>query len=161
MITIFPVNDNPYDDPGPMFPASTGGGMIRELREAGMKFLRPKKPAKKINQESMGTQNPRGFKKKKMKAAAKPENLRKSTKKGKRGPLGEAYTPVSAPNKGIRVAESSFGARLSRFYKEACAREKAPPGWEGSVKAMKKHPEIDNPWALAWSMKNKGDQTHH
>lgn len=25
---------------------------------------------------------------------------------------------------------------------------KSPPGWEDSVKRMKKHPEIDNPWAL-------------
>jgi hypothetical protein len=33
----------------------------------------------------------------------------------------------------------------------------APPGWENTVKKMKKHDEIDNPWALAWSMKNKGD----
>jgi hypothetical protein len=34
----------------------------------------------------------------------------------------------------------------------------APPGWENTVKKMKKHDEIDNPWALAWSMKNKGDK---
>jgi len=34
----------------------------------------------------------------------------------------------------------------------------APPGWENTVKKMKKHKdEIDNPWALAWHMKNKGD----
>jgi hypothetical protein len=33
----------------------------------------------------------------------------------------------------------------------------APPGWEGTVKHMKSHPEITNPWALAWYMKNKGD----
>ena len=39
--------------------------------------------------------------------------------------------------------------------------EKSPPGWEGTVKAMKKHPEITNPWALAWSMKNKGQQPHY
>ena len=38
--------------------------------------------------------------------------------------------------------------------------EKAPKGWEGTVKAMKKHPEIDNPWALAHSMKNKGYKSH-
>jgi len=39
--------------------------------------------------------------------------------------------------------------------------EVAPPGWEGTVKAMKKHKkEIDNPWALAWSMKNKGMKSH-
>lgn len=34
--------------------------------------------------------------------------------------------------------------------------EVSPPGWEGTVKAMKKHKEIDNPWALAWHMKKKG-----
>ena len=38
--------------------------------------------------------------------------------------------------------------------------EKAPPGFEGTVKAMKKHKDIDNPWALAWSMKNKGYKSH-
>jgi hypothetical protein len=38
--------------------------------------------------------------------------------------------------------------------------EKAPSGWEGTVKAMKKHPEIDNPWALSNYMKNKGDKSH-
>lgn len=32
----------------------------------------------------------------------------------------------------------------------------APPGWESTVKDMKKHKEIDNPFALAWWMKNKG-----
>lgn len=119
MLTIFPVNDSPLDDPGPTFPKSNGRGMIAQLRESGMKFLRPKKAAKSINKEAMGTQTPRGFKKAKLKASTKPKNLRKSTKKGKRGAFGEAYTPVTAPNKGQRVAESSFGARLSRFYKEA------------------------------------------
>lgn len=39
--------------------------------------------------------------------------------------------------------------------------EVAPPGWSGSVKAMKKHKEIDNPFALAWHMKNKGDHPHY
>lgn len=36
----------------------------------------------------------------------------------------------------------------------------APPGWEGTIKEMKKDPDIDNPWALAWSMKNKGYESH-
>lgn len=40
-------------------------------------------------------------------------------------------------------------------------REVAPPGWEGTVKAMKKHKDISNPWALAWSMKNKGERAHY
>ena len=38
--------------------------------------------------------------------------------------------------------------------------ESAPPGFEGTVKAMKKHKDIDNPFALAWSMKNKGYKSH-
>ncbi len=36
----------------------------------------------------------------------------------------------------------------------------APPGWEGPIKHMKKDDEVDNPWALAWYMKNKGDTPH-
>ena len=38
--------------------------------------------------------------------------------------------------------------------------EKAPEGWEGTVKAMKKHKEIDNPYALTNYMKNKGMKSH-
>ena len=34
--------------------------------------------------------------------------------------------------------------------------EKAPKGWEGTVKSMKKDSDIDNPWALAHWMKKKG-----
>lgn len=39
--------------------------------------------------------------------------------------------------------------------------EVAPPGWSGTVKAMKKHKNIDNPFALAWYMKKKGYKAHH
>ena len=38
--------------------------------------------------------------------------------------------------------------------------EAAPEGWEKTVLAMKKHKEIDNPWALAHWMKKKGYQPH-
>lgn len=39
--------------------------------------------------------------------------------------------------------------------------EAAPEGWEGTVKGLKKHKdEIDNPYALAWYMKNKGYKSH-
>ena len=44
--------------------------------------------------------------------------------------------------------------------KEETVSEVAPPGFEGTVKAMKKHKDIDNPYALAWSMKNKGYKSH-
>tara|TARA_A100001011_G_scaffold367570_1_gene421106 strand:- start:74 stop:697 length:624 start_codon:yes stop_codon:yes gene_type:complete len=39
--------------------------------------------------------------------------------------------------------------------------EVSPPGFKGTVKAMKKHDEIDNPYALAWHMKNKGDEARY
>jgi hypothetical protein len=32
----------------------------------------------------------------------------------------------------------------------------APPGWEDSIKKMKKGGEVENPWALAWYMKKRG-----
>jgi hypothetical protein len=31
-----------------------------------------------------------------------------------------------------------------------------PKGYEDVVKALKKEPDVDNPWAVAWSMKSKG-----
>jgi len=39
---------------------------------------------------------------------------------------------------------------------EAELDEVAPEGYEDIVKALKKEPEVDNPWAVAWSMKKKG-----
>ena len=32
----------------------------------------------------------------------------------------------------------------------------APPGWERTVKKMKKHDDISNPFALAWWMRRRG-----
>jgi hypothetical protein len=39
--------------------------------------------------------------------------------------------------------------------------EVAPPGWSGTVKAMKHHKEISNPFALAWAMKKRGAKPHY
>jgi hypothetical protein len=36
----------------------------------------------------------------------------------------------------------------------------APPGWEDTVKKMKKEKGIDNPYALAWHMKDEGYTPH-
>lgn len=36
-----------------------------------------------------------------------------------------------------------------------------PEGWEGTVKKMKGEEGIDNPYALTWWMKNKGDKSHY
>ena len=44
--------------------------------------------------------------------------------------------------------------------KEIKKKAVTPEGWEEDVKEMKKNPKIDNPWALAWWMKNKGYRPH-
>lgn len=41
------------------------------------------------------------------------------------------------------------------------ANEVSPPGWSGTVKAMKKHPKISNPFALAYWMRDQGDTSHY
>jgi len=37
----------------------------------------------------------------------------------------------------------------------------SPPGWGGTVEKMKKHPEIENPFALAWAMHERGFKPHY
>ena len=51
---------------------------------------------------------------------------------------------------------------MTRAQKILHLVEVSPPGFKGTVKAMKKRHsrEIDNPWALAWHMKNKGYKSH-
>ena len=55
---------------------------------------------------------------------------------------------------------TSFRKDVDKLLKQHSIREVSPPGWEGTVKAMKKHKDIDNPWALSWHMKNKGYKSH-
>ena len=49
-----------------------------------------------------------------------------------------------------------FSHIMERYYDVDAMNEVAPAGWEKTVKGMKKHPEIDNPWALSNWMKGKG-----
>ena len=35
---------------------------------------------------------------------------------------------------------------------------KTPKGFEKVVKELKKKKKVDNPWAIAWSMKDKGEK---
>ena len=55
----------------------------------------------------------------------------------------------------------SGGMKLTPAEEQEEVEEKAPPGWEGTVKAMKKHKKISNPWSLAWWMKHKGEHPHY
>ncbi len=44
---------------------------------------------------------------------------------------------------------------------ENTINEKSPEGWEKTTEKMKKHKEIDNPFALAYYMKKKGYKPHN
>jgi len=65
----------------------------------------------------------------------------------------------------IAVAANNLEQAASNYHEYESmptppVAEKAPEGWEGTVKAMKDEPGIDNPWALAHWMKNKGYKSH-
>ena len=57
---------------------------------------------------------------------------------------------------------SHFSDMIDKAAKGESLDEVSPPGFKGTVKAMKKghSDEIDNPYALSWWMKNKGYKSH-
>ena len=60
----------------------------------------------------------------------------------------------------IRKGRKERGVKITDRTPDWMFKEVAPPGWEGTVKAMKKKKNIDNPYALAWHMHNKGMKPH-
>ena len=63
----------------------------------------------------------------------------------------------------VPVEESKnlrFPGKIGEHAEFLKVNEVAPKGWEGTVKAMKDEKGIDNPWAMAWWMKNKGYKSH-
>ena len=60
----------------------------------------------------------------------------------------------------IRKGRKQRGVKITDRTPDWMFGEEAPPGWEGVVKAMKKKKNIDNPYALAWHMHNKGMKPH-
>lgn len=55
---------------------------------------------------------------------------------------------------------AKFKAAVAGGYKPTM-KTSSPPGWGGTVSHMKDHPDIDNPWALAWWMDKEGYEPHH
>ena len=68
--------------------------------------------------------------------------------------MKENYTGLSEST----LEEAEYQGRKVKLGKPMT--EVAPEGWEGTVKAMKKEKDIDNPYALAHWMKNKGYKSH-
>lgn len=63
----------------------------------------------------------------------------------------------------VQAARAGPDARVRLDSKGNAMGAKAdvsPPGWEGTVEAMKGHSEISNPYALAWWMEGNGDTPH-
>ena len=58
-------------------------------------------------------------------------------------------------------ARGVFRASDARVHKQSGEAEVSPPGWSGTVRAMGKHKDITNPYALSYWMKNRGDKPHH
>lgn len=56
------------------------------------------------------------------------------------------------------IDENATSQGDTEVVEETTLTEKAPTGWEATVKKMKKKKEIDNPWALAHWMKSRGYQ---
>jgi hypothetical protein len=65
---------------------------------------------------------------------------------------------VSSPSELSGEKKKDFFNYIDDNYK--AKNEEAPDGWEGTVKAMKDNEDIDNPYALAHWMKNKGYKSH-
>jgi hypothetical protein len=99
-------------------------------------------------------------------AAAKPKVTHKPVKpstpeqqiKNQNDSMAKSY---ASHKRGQYVGDSVVHPEDTNIISEIKGvTEVAPPGFEGTVKAMKKYKKIDNPWALAWSMKNKGYKSH-
>ena len=61
----------------------------------------------------------------------------------------------------LEEAKNILNEKFEKLHPGKKITEKSPPGWSGTTKAMKKHKNIDNPFALAWWMKNRGEHPHH
>ncbi len=81
-------------------------------------------------------------------------------------PIGNAPTTVGVPDekKGAEASCCDRCGSMPREMDSACEcggmREddlvqKAPPGLEKQVKALKNDKDIDNPWAVSWAQYNK------
>ena len=94
------------------------------------------------------------------------ENLREGHKKGHKLPphLAKFFDKKGNLKKDaadrVRKGRAQRGVKITDVTPDWMFPEEAPPGWEGTVKAMKKKKNIDNPYALAWHMHNKGMKPH-
>lgn len=76
---------------------------------------------------------------------------------GKCGCPGMKHDDMVCPKCGmIHIHEADKCEMTEAKKQKEDLDEVTPKGYEKVVKALKKDPEIDNPWAIAWSMEKKG-----
>ena len=80
------------------------------------------------------------------------QNALEGLRDPKDNPCWKGYHPVGTKKKN--------GRTVPNCVPKEDVEESSPKGWEGTVKAMKKNKDIDNPWALANWMKSKGYKSH-
>lgn len=85
------------------------------------------------------------------------EEGRPSKKKAKSHAAPEGHTG-KYPGPPAGMASESRAPSLSTVFEEGYygLNEVSPPGWEKTVEKMKGKKDIDNPFALAWSMHKRG-----
>jgi len=76
---------------------------------------------------------------------------------GKKGKQKDNSKLASQSHTTMKKREVGLGKAISRLAKEEVEQidEVAPPGREDQVKALKKVPGIDNPWAVSWASYRK------
>lgn len=96
----------------------------------------------------------------------KPSTLQKFQNQQKSNPADAAkdkqIVQIQKKQLAAKTSQLNQGVPLTQSYQPEGedVQEVAPPGMEKTVKKMKKHKEIDNPYALAWWMKEKGYKSH-
>jgi hypothetical protein len=84
--------------------------------------------------------------------------LKALEKRGSLGLPGEDDTDSEDAEQLYDLLDYVSSEKLEETSTKKIHNEVAPPGFEKAVKAMKKNKEVDNPFAVAWSMKNKDDK---
>ena len=70
------------------------------------------------------------------------------------------FVVVDKDGKTVKTFDDKKEAEAYAVKNHDKLMEASPEGFEGTVKAMKKHKDIDNPYALAHYMKKEGYKSH-
>lgn len=122
------------------------------LREQGLKNLGAKK-AKPFDGPGGDSRDDRGRKKWDARDGDLSDGVQRESRGDRMGMARAFRAPGTSPRK--RIQRPTSPVKVPAYPKTK--KEVAPPGWEKTVKKMKKHKDdIENPFALAWHLKKKG-----